>query len=91
MKKAACIHLYGIVQGVGIRYSVYRKAESFGLCGYVKNMFDGSVNIEVEGEETLILLLLDYVKDKIRWARVERTDIIWKEYEGKYKSFEIYG
>ena len=91
MKKSACIYLYGIVQGVGMRYSVYRKAVSLGLLGYVKNMIDGSVKIEVEGDETSILLLLDYVKKDVRWARVERTKIIWKDYEGKYKLFEIYG
>jgi len=61
------------------------------LLGYVKNMIDGSVKIEVEGDETSILLLLDYVKKDVRWAKVERTKIIWKDYEGKYKLFEIYG
>ena len=54
-------------------------------------MIDGSVKIEVEGDETSILLLLDYVKKDVRWAKVERTQIIWKDYEGKYKLFEIYG
>jgi acylphosphatase len=54
-------------------------------------MIDGSVKIEVEGDETSILLLLDYVKKDVRWAKVERTKIIWKDYEGKYKLFEIYG
>jgi acylphosphatase len=91
MKKSACIYLYGIVQGVGMRYSVYRKATSLGLLGYVKNTIEGSVKIEVEGDETLILMLLAYVEKDVRWAKVERTKIIWKEYEGKYKLFEIYG
>ena len=84
-------YLYGIVKGVGMRYSVYRKAVSLRLLGYVKNMLDGSVKIEVEGDETSILTLLDYVKQDVRWARVERTQIIWKDYEGKYKQFKIYG
>ncbi len=91
MKKSACIFLYGIVQGVGMRYSVYRKAVSLGLSGYVKNMLDGSVKIEVEGDEAAILSLLDYVKNDVRWAKVERTKVIWKDYEGKYKEFEIFG
>lgn len=91
MKKSACIYLYGIVQGVGMRYSVYRKAASLKLFGYAKNMYDGSVKIEVEGDETSILSLLDYVKNDVRWAQVERTEITWNNYEGKYKRFEIYG
>lgn len=91
MKKSAFIRLYGTVQGVGMRYCVYRKALSLGLCGYVRNMIDGSVEILAEGEERLIKLLIDYVNNGVRWARVEDMQIVWKDYQEKYKRFEIYG
>ena len=91
MKKSACIHLYGIVQGVGMRYHVYRKASNLGLTGYVKNMIDGSVKIEVEGEESSILSLVDYVKNGVRWARVEDVEIKWGDFNNSFKRFEILG
>lgn len=91
MKKSACIHLYGIVQGVGMRYQVFRKASSLGLFGYVRNMSDGSVMIEVEGEEDSILFLVDYVKNDVRWAQVYDIVIKWGDHKNSYKRFEILG
>ena len=43
------IKITGMVQGVGFRWRVYREALKIGITGYVKNMSDGSVYIEAEG------------------------------------------
>lgn len=91
MKKSALINLYGIMQGVGMRYLVFRKASNLKLSGYVRNMIDGSVKIKVEGEEASILELFDYVKQGVRWAKVEKAQINWDDYKGKYKKFRICG
>ncbi len=40
----------GRVQGVGFRYSVKDLARGFELCGWVKNLADGSVEMQVMGE-----------------------------------------
>jgi len=74
-----------------MRYQVFRKASGLGLTGYVKNMLDGSVKIEVEGEEASILSLVDYAKNDVRWARVEEVEIEWGDYRNRYKQFEIIG
>lgn len=74
-----------------MRYQVFSKATSLGLFGYVKNMSDGSVKIEVEGEETAILSLVDFIKKDVRWAKVEDIEIEWEDCKNKYKSFEILG
>jgi acylphosphatase len=42
----------GRVQGVGFRYSALQKAKEHQIKGYIKNLYDGSVLIEAEGEET---------------------------------------
>ncbi|MEK6531291.1 MAG: Sua5/YciO/YrdC/YwlC family protein, partial [Deltaproteobacteria bacterium] len=49
MKKAARIHVAGIVQGVGFRPFVYNSALKFGLRGFCLNDSEGVV-IEVAGE-----------------------------------------
>ncbi len=90
MKKTAAIRLYGIVQGVGLRYQVYRKATELGVKGYANNLEDGSVEMGAEGEEQDILNLVDFIKNNIRYARVEDVDIKWQEYKGKYVDFNIY-
>ncbi|MDN5302611.1 MAG: acylphosphatase [Thermoanaerobacteraceae bacterium] len=89
MKKSAHIRVYGIVQGVGMRYSTYRKATALSLTGYVKNLSDGSVEIKTEGEEKDIMALIDYIRTGLRWAQVDDMDVTWGEYKGKYNDFDI--
>ena len=44
-------HFYfsGRVQGVGFRYRSYYIAQSMGLTGWVKNLWDDRVEMEVQG------------------------------------------
>ena len=48
------IFFYGRVQGVGFRYYSVYKARQLGLTGWVRNLYDGSVEMEVQGEERSI-------------------------------------
>ncbi len=41
---------YGQVQGVGFRYSATHLAEMLGLTGWVRNEYDGSVSVEIQGD-----------------------------------------
>lgn len=52
------IIFHGRVQGVGFRYTARYLAESLGLTGWVKNEWDGTVSMEVQGRENLINKLL---------------------------------
>ena len=45
------IRVTGVVQGVGFRYYVVRRAREFGLTGWTRNTPDGSVEIEAVGAE----------------------------------------
>ncbi|MDE5780279.1 MAG: acylphosphatase [Lachnospiraceae bacterium] len=55
------ILFYGHVQGVGFRYHAKYGADMLGLSGWVRNLYDGSVEMEVQGSEEdidkLIVLL----------------------------------
>lgn len=52
------IVFYGRVQGVGFRYTAKYLAQSLELTGWVRNDWDGTVTMEVQGRETLINKLL---------------------------------
>ncbi len=43
------IQVGGIVQGVGFRWFVRHQAEACHLTGWVKNRYDGKVEMEVQG------------------------------------------
>ena len=45
------ITLSGSVQGVGLRYRAQYAAQKFGCTGWVRNEWDGSVTLEIQGEE----------------------------------------
>ncbi|MBD5136265.1 MAG: acylphosphatase [Lachnospiraceae bacterium] len=55
------ILFYGHVQGVGFRYHAKYGADMLGLSGWVRNLYNGSVEMEVQGREEdidkLIVLL----------------------------------
>ena len=52
----------GKVQGVGYRYFVYRKAKELNIRGYVRNLFDGSVEALAEGKENNIEIFYEHLK-----------------------------
>lgn len=55
----------GHVQGVGFRYSVLQIAREFDVAGYVRNLMDGRVQLEVEGSEADIDAFVESVQDRM--------------------------
>ena len=57
-------HIYfsGIVQGVGFRYRAYMIACSLGLTGWVRNLWDERVEMEVQGRETDIDTMVELLQ-----------------------------
>ena len=64
------IIFYGRVQGVGFRYYAVQKANQLGLTGWVKNLYDGSVEMEVEGEEPLIDELIIFLQNRTSGLKI---------------------
>jgi acylphosphatase len=90
MALSACkIRIEGIVQGVGFRFFTQDKAQEYGITGYVKNMYDGSVETYAEGEKNILDKFVNDLKTGPRMSRVESTDVQWIEPENKYESFTI--
>ncbi len=58
--KSIKISVYGRVQGVNYRYSAQNKAQSLGISGFAKNMPDGSVYMEAEGNEDALDAFIEW-------------------------------
>ena len=52
----------GDVQGVGFRYRAKYAAQRFGITGYVRNLYNGKVELEVQGEREVISMFLREVE-----------------------------
>ena len=48
------MRFHGRVQGVGFRYTAKYLAQSLRLTGWVKNEYDGTVLMEIQGREMLM-------------------------------------
>lgn len=76
MVKHYNIKVKGRVQGVFFRVSTQREASRLGLAGFVRNEPDGSVYVEVEGEQDVIDNLLTWLrKGGPPQGRVDDLDI----------------
>lgn len=66
-------HYYvdGRVQGVGFRYTAYYVAQSMGLTGWVKNLDDGRVELEVQGASELVNRFLEQVETAGKWIHID--------------------
>ena len=51
----------GNVQGVGFRWSIRHIAKGFDITGWVRNLVDGRVELQVNGEEGEVRAFLDAV------------------------------
>lgn len=81
--------VHGKVQGVYYRAFASRIARSLSLKGYVKNVANGDVEVEAEGEKGLLEELLRRLKTGPDGAVVEKIDVTWPGYEGKYNAFDV--
>ena len=63
------IFFSGDVQGVGFRYRSFYIAQSLGLTGWVENLWDGRVEMEVQGSEASIREMLARIQQQ-RWINV---------------------
>jgi len=81
----------GRVQGVGFRWFVEREAQSLGVVGWVRNSYDGSVEVLASGTRAQLDQLRARLRAGPRAARIDQVE----EYEARpvegLKSFRIEG
>ena len=82
------IHFSGDVQGVGFRYTALAIARDFAVTGYVKNLSDGRVKLEVEGEEAEIDRFVQRVRDQMA-GYVRNVDSSNSPATGEFTDFRV--
>ena len=79
----------GRVQGVSFRYYTQRRARELGLVGYVRNVWDGTVEVVAEGERTDLDELLAFLRTGPRAAFVTDVDAQWPAPTSSFSRFEV--
>lgn len=87
---AVRVRVHGRVQGVFFRATTQKIARELDLSGTVLNL-PGWRNVEVyaEGEKEQVEKLIEFLKTGPSGARVEKVDVEWLEYTGRYTGFNI--
>jgi acylphosphatase len=87
----ARVHLIisGMVQMVGFRYFVEKRARQYGLSGFTRNLPDGGVEIEAEGERGMLEELVKDCRVGPPASRVTDIKIAWKPYQAEFQQFVI--
>ena len=90
-KLARKYRITGRVQGVGFRYFAERHAVQLGLAGYVKNSWDGSVEVYAIGDEVSLEDFKRRLAEGPRSARVAALEESSEAIDPGYTRFVIEG
>jgi acylphosphatase len=85
------VYYSGRVQGVGFRYTVKSLVPGFEICGTVRNMLDGRVELVAEGSRAELEAFLSAIRDSGVGRFVRREAIEWLEAAGDLRGFQITG
>lgn len=67
--------VYGSVQGVGFRWATQGEASRLDVAGYVRNLWDGTVEAELEGDEPAVAAMIEWLRQGPRNARVRGIEV----------------
>ncbi|MBC7237471.1 MAG: acylphosphatase [Chloroflexi bacterium] len=81
--------VHGRVQGVNFRYYTRQRARGLGVTGFVRNRYDGTVEVVAEGGEDALRRLLSWLHAGPSLAQVTRVDVEWGPPTGQFVSFEV--
>ncbi|MBD3425912.1 MAG: acylphosphatase [Candidatus Omnitrophica bacterium] len=79
----------GAVQGVLFRSNARDMAEHYGLTGWIKNRWDGSVEAYVEGEKSDIDKIISWFYKGPPSARVDKVEVVWEKATGEFDGFAV--
>ena len=83
------VRVTGRVQGVWFRESTRQAAERAGVCGWVRNRPDGSVEAVLDGAKDAVERVLAEMRQGPRLARVDSLEVVDEATPVGLSGFEV--
>ena len=90
-KKRYYVVFIGRVQNVGFRWTVRMVAQSLGYTGWIRNLSNGNVDMEIQGSYLDINDFIRRVKQDSRWIRIDDYSVMEIEVRENERRFEVAG
>jgi acylphosphatase len=89
MADRARVHVVvsGRVQGVFFRGSAVDAARALGIHGWIRNLPDGRVEAEAEGERPALERFVEFCRRGPPAARVDAAEVSWGDFRGDLGPF----
>lgn len=89
MAERARVHLLvsGLVQGVAFRAYTVGEGRRLGVAGWVRNLPDGRVEVEAEGDRAALEKLVGFCRRGPPAARVDDVEATWSAFAGNLGPF----
>jgi acylphosphatase len=88
-EKRVRVIVRGYVQGVGFRANCARRAEALGVTGWVRNLWDGSVEALFEGDAAAVDRLIDWCRAGPSRSDVTGVEVIDAPAGAQERSFRV--
>ncbi|MEK6727234.1 MAG: acylphosphatase [Candidatus Omnitrophota bacterium] len=88
MKKQVHVFYTGRVQGVGFRFTAIDIARGLDVCGWVKNLRDGRVELVAEAEEDTLKDFLSRINTLFS-RYIQDAEVEWRAALVEFKDFTI--
>ena len=88
MQEMYCI-ISGKVQNVAYRTYAQDSASELGLCGFVRNLPDGTVELVAQGARDTLKEFVEYLHEGSLLSKVEEVSIDWRTVKNNYDDFSI--
>lgn len=82
------VYFTGHVQGVGFRYSALQVAKEFEVAGFVKNLPDGRVQLEIEGQPGDVAAFVTAVEERMH-GLIRKTERAGQRRSPQFAGFLI--
>jgi acylphosphatase len=90
-EKAVRVRVEGMVQGVYYRAATRQMARELGVCGWVRNERDGSVEALLQGPEEAVDALVDWCRHGPPGARVDLVSVEPAHPDARWFDFSVAG